>query len=100
MSRTQAEIDFEWLRINSGRLKIGFGLRPAAEKCRLPSGKNTFLNERLAGVRVAIPQMGQCTHALAWCFDCTGCKRPERARMRAFAARRRARAAARAAALW
>ena len=58
MSRTQAEIDFEWLRINSGRLKIEFGLRPAAEKCRLPSGKNTFLNERLAGVRVATPQMG------------------------------------------
>ena len=58
MSRTQAEIDFEWLRINSGRLKIEFGLRRAAEKCRLPSGKNTFLNERLAGVRVATPQMG------------------------------------------
>ena len=61
MSRTQAEIDFEWLRINSGRLKIGFGLRPAAEKCRFPSEKNTFFKRALPGVRVAHPQMGSKT---------------------------------------
>ena len=71
MSRTQAEIDFEWLRINSGRSKLSLGCVLPPKNVGCPREKTRFLNERLAGVRVATPQMGSKIgpkHLVFWSF--------------------------------
>ena len=71
MSRTQAEIDFEWFRINSDRSKLGLGCVLPPKNVGCPRGKTRFLNERLAGVRVATPQMGSKIgpkHLVFWSF--------------------------------